>query len=56
MNMFEELKIWADKWGVKYNVYEQGSYQVITFDCSDNSEPTFNYDKETGWGFWQGGE
>ena len=59
MNMFEELKAWADKWGVKYQVYEpceQSPYQVITFDCCDNSEPLFAYNPTNGWGFWQGGE
>lgn len=51
MNMFEELKAWADKWGVKYNVYEpceRWPYQVITFDCCENSEPAFAYNPSNG--------
>ena len=59
MNMYEELKAWADKWGVKYTVSEpteQWPYYVIAFDCCDYQEPTFHYNPKDGWNFWHGGE
>lgn len=64
MNMYEELKAWADKWGVKYTEYpateaetEDWALDMIYFnDCCDNQEPAFGYDPKTGHHTWYGGE
>lgn len=57
--MFDELKAWAEKWGIKYKLSdptEKWPYQGISFDCCDYQEPTFQYNPTDGWNFWQGGE
>ena len=59
MNMYEELKAWADKWGIKY--YEQpvednGKTFQIMFDSPSYSEPVFWYNTETEKHTWYGGE
>ena len=61
MNMFEELRAWADKWKVPYSVrkYEQENYgQVIyiDFDTETYGVPRFSYNTETGNFAWYGGD
>lgn len=59
MNMYEELKAWADKWGVKYTEYlanEKWVFNMLYFDSIDYQEPAFEYDSKTGEYRWRGGE
>ena len=59
MNMCEELKAWADKWGVKYTEYlanEKWVFNMLYFDSIDYQEPAFEYDPKTGEYRWRGGE
>ena len=59
MDMFEELKAWADKWGIKYEVSEPTDkwvFKSIVFNCLDYQEPTFNYNPSDGHHYWTGGE
>ena len=45
MNMYEELKAWADKWGVKYDCAENSSnhYCDISFEGGTYSFATFSF-------------
>ena len=59
MNMYEELKAWADKWGVKYTEYpasEKYPFNCLYFDSMDYQEPSLEYDPKTGEYRWRGGE
>ena len=59
MNMYEELKVWADKWGVKYTEYLASgkySFNCLYFDSMDYQEPSFEYDPKTDEYRWRGGE
>ena len=56
MNMFEELKAWADKWNVGYTAEEDHTYVTIIFNSPDSMKPAFVYGKETGEFIWYGGD
>lgn len=59
MDMYEELKAWADKWGVKYTEYpasEKWMFKSLYFESIDYQEPAFEYDPKTGEYRWRGGE
>ena len=58
MNMYEELKAWADKWGVKYDCTENSSnhYCDISFEGGTYSYATFSYNTETKEYTWYGGD
>ncbi len=59
MNMYDELKAWADKWGIKYTEFQANEHwalNMIYFTCNDYQEPAFVYDPKTGHHTWYGGE
>ena len=59
MNMFDELKAWADKWGVPYierSANENQSVNTLTFDSATYYPATFDYDPKTGDYNWYGGD
>lgn len=56
MDMFEELKAWADKWNVQYCVSENESCSDIYFVSQTYFNPVFSYNKETGDFAWYGGD
>ncbi len=56
MNVFEELKAWADKWGMQYTIRERGQVVNIYFDTQTYGIPQFSYNKETGDFLWYGGD
>ena len=58
MNMYEELKAWADKWGVKYECVENADNHCcdISFDGPTYDQATFSYNTETKDYTWFGGD
>jgi hypothetical protein len=56
MNMFEELKAWADKWNVSYTMKEDEDKINIYFESASWSDATFSYYKDTGLFIWYGGD
>ena len=56
MNMFEELKAWADRWGLSYEVREDEELAKIYFEGITYSDPFFSYNKNTGDYLWYGGD
>ena len=59
MDMFEELKAWADKWGIQYEAFEptgKWPFKSIVFSCGDYQEPAFHYNPNDGHRYWTGGE
>ena len=55
MNMFEELKAWADKYNVKHTIRDYGNLVYIEFDAQSYGITQFSYNKETGDLQWYGG-
>lgn len=59
MNMYEELKAWADKWGVSYVEKlangEWGCHR-LSFDSETYSPAEFLYNPKTGDFSWYGGD
>ena len=59
MKMYEELKAWANKWGVKY---KEGTpdksfgCNVIEFESITYDDAAFSYNPETGDYVWYGGQ
>lgn len=56
MNMFDELKAWADKWNIQYTIRDYGSIVYIEFDTQTYGIPQFSYNRETGSYLWYGGD
>lgn len=56
MNMFEELKAWADKWGAGYYIREDEHTIHIYFYGQSCSDAEFSYNKKTGDYCWFGGD
>lgn len=56
MNIFEELKTWADKWKVQYTIRDYGTTVYIDFDTQTYGIPSFSYNKNTGDFIWYGGD
>ena len=48
MNIFDELKAWADKWNIQYTIRDYGSMVYIEFDTQTYGIPQFSYNRETG--------
>ena len=56
MDMFEELKAWAEKWNVPYAIKEDDECIRIGFDSVTYEDPMFSYHKPTGRFAWYGGD
>ena len=59
MNMFDELKAWADKWGVPYIetlADENWAVNTLKFDSITYYPAEFHYDPKTRDYDWYGGE
>ena len=60
MNMFDELKAWADKWGVPYVVEtladENCAVNILKFDSITYNPAEFHYGPKTGVYIWYGGD
>ena len=58
MNMFEELRAWADKHNVQYCIKKFGHVLDIEFDSQGQTsvDATFSYNTETGDFTWYGGD
>lgn len=59
MNMFEELKAWADKWGVRYEekpADEKWVCHRLYFDSETYYPAEFQYNPETNTFSWYGGD
>lgn len=56
MNMFEELRVWADKHNVQYCIRKFGHVLYIEFDGQTSVNATFSYNTETGDFTWYGGD
>lgn len=56
MNMFEELRAWADKHNVQYCITKFGHVLDIEFDGQTSVNATFSYNTETGDFTWYGGD
>lgn len=55
-NMLEELKAWADEWGVTYTITEDDDSIDIKFDSASNYGATFHYNKNFKNYIWYGGD
>lgn len=58
-NMYDELKAWADKWGVPYReklANETWAVHQLYFDSITYIDATFCYNPETGDYDWYGGD
>ena len=56
MDMFDELKAWADKWKVPYKVAEHDGWKEISFDSITYDDATMSYNSTTGDYTWYGGD
>jgi hypothetical protein len=56
MNMFDELKAWADKWGVPYQIAGDDKHKEISFDSITYYDATLSYNANTGDYTWYGGD
>ena len=56
MNMYEELKAWAEKWNVPHQIVEDDNCVAISFDSITYYDATLNYNKKTGDYTWYGGD
>lgn len=56
MNMYEELKAWAEKWGIDHIVCERGNLVDIEFSGPCWYNATFSYNKERNSYIWYGGD
>ena len=59
MNMYDELKAWADKWGVKYTeelANEKWCCHRLYFESETYYPAEFLYNPETGDFSWYGGD
>lgn len=58
-NMYDELKAWADKWGVNYKeqlVDDKWMVSQIYFESITYYDATFSYNPKTGDYNWYGGD
>ena len=58
-NMYDELKAWADKWGINYTEQlADDKWQVnqLYFDSVTYSDATFSYNPITNRYNWYGGD
>lgn len=59
MNKYEELKAWADKWGIAYTerpATKKWPINYIVFDSITWCPATFSFNPKTGEHAWYGGE
>ena len=56
MDMFDELKAWADKWKVPYKAGEHDGWKEISFDSITYDDATMCYNSITGEYTWYGGD
>ena len=56
MNMFEELKAWADKHNVRYRIRKCDHMLYIYFESQTYSPAAFAYNTKTGDFGWDGGD
>ena len=56
MKMINELKAWADKWKVPYEVDEFDELIYIKFKSCTWSEAQIEFNKKTGQFTWYGGD
>ena len=54
--MFEELKAWADKWGVEYEIVEGDGWKEIAFFSMTIYDATLFYNTKNGKFTWYGGD
>ena len=56
MNMFEELKAWADKHNVRYRIRKYDYMLYMDFESQTYADAIFSYNTETGNFTWYGGD
>lgn len=59
LTMYEELKAWADKWGVNYTeqlANETWAVHQLHFNSITYVDATFSYNPKTGNYVWYGGD
>jgi hypothetical protein len=56
MDMFDELKAWADKWKVPYKIVERDGWKEISFDSITYYDATLSYNSNAGEYTWYGGD
>lgn len=59
MNMYEELKAWADKWGIPYTealANDKRAVNTLKFDSMTDFPAEFQYIPDTGDYAWFGGD
>lgn len=56
MNMFEELKAWADKWKIPYGIRSNGITTEIYFISASPVDACFSINNISGEGAWYGGD
>ena len=59
MNMYEELKAWADKWGIPYTeilANDKRAVNTLKFDSMTDFPAEFQYTPDTGDYAWFGGD
>ena len=56
MEKFEELKAWADKWHINYEISENEECICISFDSITYYPAEFHYYPKTGDYDWYGGD
>lgn len=56
MDMFDELKAWADKWKVSYDIAEGDGWKEIYFDSITYYDASMLYNTSTGDYTWYGGD
>ena len=55
-NMFDELKAWAEKWKVSYEIEEHDDWKEISFTSITYYDATLSYNISTGEYTWYGGD
>lgn len=59
MNKYEELKAWADKWGIAYTEHfadDKNPVNQLYFESITWNDPVFSYNPETDQHIWYGGD
>ena len=56
LNMFEELKAWAEKWNVPHQIIEREGWKKITFDSITYYDAILSVNTKTGEFTWYGGD
>lgn len=56
MDMFEELRAWAEKWNIPHAITEDEECIRIGFDSVTYEDPMFSYNKTADSFAWYGGD